>query len=281
MSKDIVRHFQSQAANLTKVKNRNRKDQDWLDDYILHHDQLMDAYKSDDESVVSKVNLFEDGNDTVIKYRSIPQVVPVPAIKLNELVKKPEVFDGIRPPPRKWIDDFEKASEANGWTEQQQSKYFSTFLEKSGNDWFVTRSRKQLGRDETWKNLKKIFIKYWVGDSEKQTLRRQINSTFQGEREKVTTFIPRILRLVELCDADKTEEELVDMIRSKLKMEYQDKLVLCTTNTIDELNDACIKIENSIDKKKPVNKMDKSKFKPKGREKMREKGKGEKRNREE
>lgn len=58
----------------------------------------------------------------------------IPAIRLNELVKKPQNFDGYNPPARKWVDDYEKAAEANGWSQPQKVKYFSTFLEKSAND---------------------------------------------------------------------------------------------------------------------------------------------------
>jgi len=41
----------------------------------------------------------------------------IPPIKLNELVKKPDSSDGLKPPARKWFDDYEKASEANGWSD--------------------------------------------------------------------------------------------------------------------------------------------------------------------
>lgn len=55
--------------------------------------------------------------------------------------------------------------------------------------------------------------------------------------------------MVELLDSNKQEDELVDLIRSKLKTSYQERLVLCPTYTVEELNDACLKIETSIESK--------------------------------
>lgn len=66
-------------------------------------------------------------------------------IKLNELVLKPETFDGINPQPRKWIDDYEKAAKTNNWTDEITTKYFPTFLNKSAYDWYVAIALRKLG----------------------------------------------------------------------------------------------------------------------------------------
>ena len=42
---------------------------------------------------------------------------------MNELVIRPEVFDGVKPKPRKWLDDYEDATQANGWTDRIAVKY--------------------------------------------------------------------------------------------------------------------------------------------------------------
>ena len=45
--------------------------------------------------------------------RPLPEA-PVPTIKLNELVIKPDKFDGKKSEARRWIDDYEAAAVANG-----------------------------------------------------------------------------------------------------------------------------------------------------------------------
>ena len=43
-------------------------------------------------------------------------------VNLNELVIRPDVFNGYSPKPRKWIDCYEEAFTANDWTEQTAIK---------------------------------------------------------------------------------------------------------------------------------------------------------------
>lgn len=47
-------------------------------------------------------------------------------IKMNELVTRPELFDG-RPMPRKWIDKYRNAIRNNDWLDRQAVCYFSGF----------------------------------------------------------------------------------------------------------------------------------------------------------
>lgn len=69
-----------------------------------------------------------------------------------------------------------------------------------------------------------------------------VEVTKQGERDKAINFIPRSIRRV-----DEPEDELIHLIRSKLKPMFQDKLTLCETKTIEQLNDACLKIETALE----------------------------------
>lgn len=223
-------------------------------DYCMHHHELYDRCEKVDAESISATNLYDHLTTTdkgmvskVEQTSGSKGGAKPPAIKLNELVKKPESFDGYKPPARRWVDDYEKASQANGWSEELMVRYFSTFLEKAANDWFLAIANKKLGLKPTWSDLKSAFIRHYLGDSDKQVLRRQVEKCQQGDREKATIFIPRFMRMVQLVDPSKPEDELVEVIRSKLRDEYQEKLVLTNTYTIEQLNDACLKIEASIE----------------------------------
>lgn len=246
----IVKSFQDRATELATLEKKTKKQQTLLDDFIIHHDKLKVTHVN--QSVLSEELINPSEQQQNVDTKSAGIIANIPAIKLNELVKKPEQFDGYKPPARKWIDDYENASNANGWSENQKVKYFSTFLDKSANDWYVTVGKRELGLTPNWQDLKTAFIRHYLGDSDIIVLRRQIERTFQGEKEKATNFIPRIIRLIELVEPNKPEVELVDLIRSKLRVIYQDKLTLCSTYTIEQLNDACLKIETSIEMRNPI-----------------------------
>lgn len=152
----------------------------------------------------------------------------VQTIKLNELVIKPATFDGVKPPPRRWIDDYERASKANGWNDRSMVKYFATFLSKAAYDWYLSMAQNKLGSAARWVNVRALFFRHFLGESDRLAVKRQIDRTFQGEKESITTFLPRMIRLYQLVDPYKEKIELVDMVREKLRSSYQDKLALHT-----------------------------------------------------
>lgn len=162
----------------------------------------------------------------------------IPPIKLNQLVKRPAVFDGFKPPARRWLDDFEKAAEANGWSEAQMVKYFSTFLDKSANDWFVSLAIREVGSEPTWRKAHEVFVRHYLGERDRLAIRREVDRSYQREGEKANIFIPNLTRTIWLGDPQKPEEEVVDIVRSKLRPEYLDRLVLYETPDIKALNDA-------------------------------------------
>lgn len=67
--------------------------------------------------------------------------------------------------------------------------------------------------------------------------------TYQREKETVTQFIPRMMRMLMLVEPNKHKDELVECIRDRLRGVYQDKLSLYTIDTIEQLNDCCLRIE--------------------------------------
>ena len=62
-------------------------------------------------------------------------------IKLNELVIKPEVFDGERSKPRRWIREYNEAILANGWSNEVAIKCLPTFHQFRGAETSGSGSR--------------------------------------------------------------------------------------------------------------------------------------------
>lgn len=219
LNENIIKAYKERAARIALSQKQTAKETRWLNDYVLNYDRLLAWSTSvvDSESVIGMV-----GETAVAK---TTETVQPQKIELNKLVKTPKAFDGNKPPARQWLDDFEKSSEANGWNHSSMVKFFSTYLEKAANDWFVTIAKRKLGSRPSWPDLRAAFIRHYLGDCDKQTLRRQLEKTYQGENEKATNFIPRLVRLVDMVEPGKPEEDLVDLIRSKLRLNYQDKLL--------------------------------------------------------
>lgn len=167
----------------------------------------------------------------------------VPAIKLNELVMKPDSFDGLKPPARRWIDDYERCAKANSWSESVMVTYFPTFLKGRALDWYMALAQRKISSSSNWPEVRQVFIRHYLGEADRQYIKRQIEHCYQKEKEPVTIFIPRLLRLVMLIEPNKAEEDLVELVKDKLRSSYQEKLATHVITTLDQLNDTCLKIE--------------------------------------
>jgi hypothetical protein len=90
-------------------------------------------------------------------------------------------------------------------------------------------------------------MRHYLGESDKASVRRQIERCRQGDSERAAVFIPRILRLFSMVEPDKPEEELVEAIRPKLRKDYQDRLAMHDIYTVERLNDLCLKVETNVE----------------------------------
>jgi len=131
-------------------------------------------------------------------------------------------------------------------------RHFPTFIVRAAQDWFVTIAKRKLGENPPWDELKSDFLRHYLGGSDKAVVREQIERTRQGDIEKAAVFIPRLLRLFDMVELRKPEEELVEAIRPKLRKEYQDKLAMYDIYTIERLNDLCLKVESDVEQAKPA-----------------------------
>jgi len=111
----------------------------------------------------SESNDDEDSDDTPLLRNAPPIAIrprdikeAIPKIRLNELIIRPETFDGTKPPPRQWLDDYERAANANGWTEKTMVKHLQTFITRAAQDWFVTIARRKLGPEPSWQEVRGI-----------------------------------------------------------------------------------------------------------------------------
>ena len=164
-------------------------------------------------------------------------------VKLNELVIKPEIFDGERPKPRRWIQDFNETILANGWSDEIAIKYLPTFLTKSAKDWYFTDIKPKVTPNSKWHEVYKAFARNYMGEADYEQLRKAVENSRQRPGESVSNYIPRIRRLLLLLTPSMPEADQIREIRLKLRSEYKQLLAFSEPKTISALREYCLKIE--------------------------------------
>lgn len=264
LSPQVIAAYRQHAAQLAAKGKKTRKEQQWEKDYLIHHAELdailvsmaQDTFKSkrlgfatatgSPTPALSRPSSMRNLNPPSNEYEEIRNDNTPQRIKLNELVRPIEKFDGFKPTPRRWLDEYERAAESNNWNKATMVKYFVTFLEKSALDWYETIAVAKVGRHPEWRDLRAAFIRQYLGDADKQSIRQIIERTHQKDKEPAAVFIPRMVRMFRLADPLKSNEEMVSAVRGKLRAVYQDKLVYYDIYTIEDLNDACRRIEAGL-----------------------------------
>lgn len=175
----------------------------------------------------------------------IKELLRTAHIKLNELVIKPELFDGTSPRPRHWWESYEDALIANSWSEIIAVKYFSTFLVGPARDWYVTELRDQVAKGEIYRlaQLREAYHKNFLGDADYKNLCRYLSNLKQKPGEGVGIFIPRVRRLLMMMDKGMSTKEQIRQIVEKMRPEYQMDIARFDTDTIDKLRDVCLRVE--------------------------------------
>ena len=249
----------------------------WLEDYaeniveVVRQDALLDKQvetrASGSRERSSSVQTFVDANQNQlqnqeqeaaatadaaasqggpVRPKNLQRPLPLPPIKLNELVQKPDIFKGARKDARRWVDDFEAASAANGWLEGHMVKYFPAFLREAARDWYVSMAQPKLGSYVTWPEVRAKFLHHYLGRSEMATVREELRLAKQGYAEPATIFIPRIMRLFRMADPFTSEKDQVDEIRNRMREEYRTHLIGLRISTMDMLVEICAEIEASL-----------------------------------
>ena len=237
--KKILRSELKAYATLVKElqrKKRTQREQLFVDDYHDH---------------ISEINLVESYENTEIftdvkELWNTNEPVNIKPIKLNELVLKPQSFDGRKPSPRQWIDEYERAARANGWSESSMVHYFQTFLTHSALDWFFSMGESKIGQNAGWSKVRDVFKRHYLGESDRQSIRRTIDRCYQYEDEPVARFMPRLLRLVSLIEPNKSEIDKVELVRDRLRSKYQSKLATYRIDNLESLNDICLSLESGF-----------------------------------
>lgn len=243
ISTALYEGIMNHGAEWSALANKKARENYWLNDSNANVRVFVDRYYAGSSSsdpnrqstprqiprLASKHSVRDDASSS----DEVEVVKPVPKIKLNELVRTPPTFDGEKLHPRTWMDDFERAAEANHWPDEAKVTYMPTFLEKSALDWHSTILKRNVGTNPSWVETKGAFLRHYSGKTDVPSLRRQIDRTFQMREEKAINFIPRIMRLLELENPDRAEDELVEKIQGKLRQDYQDKLVLIDITFIE------------------------------------------------
>lgn len=177
--------------------------------------------------------------------------VPVCAetINLSHLVQTPVKFNGMRPQPRQWFEDYLNAIVANGWSKAIASKYFSTFLERTALDWYKTVVRKKLIKIQPENQLDIInreFTAQYLGQADDDRLQSLIDNLRQRPGEPISLFLPKLQRLMISLNEKVTEIEIIRTAKNKLRPEYKAWIVSKRPTTVDELRNVGLDVEAGL-----------------------------------
>ena len=154
-------------------------------------------------------------------------------IKMNELVIKPETFDGERPKPRRWIQDYNEAILANGWSDQLAVKYLPMFLSKSAKDWYFTDVKPGLKKNALWHEVHAAFMENYLSEADYEQLSITIENARQKPNESVSNFIPRMRRMLLLLTPNLPREYQLRQLKIKLRPEYKQLLAFSNPQPSD------------------------------------------------
>lgn len=168
-------------------------------------------------------------------------------INMNQLVVRPVTFNGYKPKPRKWLDDFKYAIKANDWNDIQIIKYFPSWLDGTAKSWFKNEIDPIMDDDFTWDDLEAKFTDNYLGQGEFEELSAQLDKTRQGANEPITSFIPRVKELLIMIDPMMSEAEQVRNIRRRIKDEHKRWVAFANPTTVDQLKKVIMSVEINLD----------------------------------
>jgi len=141
ISPALIIIMQAMIDQKLKKKNLPKDEKNFIADFYACQDKLRQCLEEDSSQEGNRQDAGEDSdiqppgknlNEDVDSYgyvgmtnRPLPElpnpIRSVPTIKMYEMILKPLNFNGTRPPPRKWLDDYEHAAAANGWNTSQMA----------------------------------------------------------------------------------------------------------------------------------------------------------------
>lgn len=213
---------------------------------LLNMQQSQIAALSETRPVVADQTRQEVPAQSPTVEASRDRVVDNCRIRVNELVTKPENFDGQKPMPSKWLDRYKCSIRNNDWTDRQAVNYFSGFLTGDADDWYHTEVRPAMDEYTTFSDLEELFRKNFMGLGNQESLSQQIDQIKQRANEPIATFIPRLRRLLLLREPEISEEKQIREIRLKLRQQFKPLIALFHPKTVSELRDCCIDIESGL-----------------------------------
>ena len=165
-------------------------------------------------------------------------------VKLNELVIQPEMFDGEKPRPRRWIHDYNEAIVANGWSDHLAIKYLPTYLTKAAKDWYFVDVKPNLTTTTKWYHVYEVFIDNFLSEADEEQLTRAIENSKQRPGENVSTFLPRMRRLLQLLNPNISEKEQLAQVIRRLRQEYKPWVSHARPKSLKELRETCQSVES-------------------------------------
>lgn len=262
MKPQVRDEFIRKSQELHAIKNKDKYTKEWIADYLENQSVLLappnlpparrQSFQSEANEYACANNHDQDQAYGSAVYSQPPARPPranllgseiVRPADLNKLFVRPETFDGIKPPPRQWLDQYEKAASSNEWSDAAKVKYMATFLKDSAYSWLTDVVPFEIRGQPSWNQLRSLFTRCYLGESDRQAAKRELERSMQRVGELAATYIPKVVNLIKMLDPNRDHVQIAEDIKFKLLPEYQAQLVLFNPIGLQALYSACTKIE--------------------------------------
>lgn len=248
---DTLDTFVRIITGLEKDKIELQKENDEMREQLLERQE--EQLEAGAESQVANLTIAEDEPSPTgsarlsgINEAMISSHQPRTTIKLNELVIKPAMFDGSKPLPRKWIEEYKDAIDANGWSDFIAVKYFQTFLSGTAYTWYKTEVKPMIVPHTRFTIIEEAFRRNYLNASDYARLSKQAEEASQRQNEMIGDFIPRMREILLLLEPKMSDREQMRQISLKLRPEYRQWIAFQEPETVSELKRCCQKVEAGL-----------------------------------
>lgn len=205
-------------------------------------DELIDIddYSQDKKSQSSSLKQESANSDrtNAVTRKDLEMSQP---IDITKAIRRPDRFNGNKPSPLIWIDDYIECGDINAWTDELRLQYLPAFLDETAYNWFRYQIKPMTNK--TWNQVLTLFKRQFCTKQERALLHDRLDRRQQRPDEPVSSFITNIQALIAVAAPEMSLENQINMIIKKLHSSFTSRVIVAEPTSYSELVSLCLKIE--------------------------------------